>query len=202
MEDRLAEAQGAAIGFVRAVVRPGDRAFAVAFAGEPKIVQPPTEDVDSLADLLALQRAYGNTALHDALLTSLYYFRGFAGQKALVVLSDGDDTSSSTPWRQALEYARRSGVAIYPVGLGVSGFSFAVRQKLDALATETGGRAFYIDAAAELAAVYAEIEQELRTRYLIAYVSDQTERGDELRQVRVEVRGRGLEARTMRGYYP
>lgn len=202
MEDKIEEAKLAAAGFVAAVVRPGDRAFAVRFADGVEIVQPPTDDVGALVDLIGVQKAYGGTALHDAVVTSLYYFRGFAGQKALILLSDGDDTASAIAFRQAREYARRSGVAIYAIGLGVSGVSFAIRDKLTSLARETGGRAFFVATAGELTAVYGQIEQELRTRYLLAYVSDQGGRSEEWRRVEVAVARRGLTARTIRGYYP
>jgi VWFA-related protein len=203
MEEEIEEAKRAAIGFLEAVVRRGDRSFAVTFSDQPRVLHAPTEDVSAVVDLLGRQRAHGWTALHDAILTSLYYFRGLTGQKALILLSDGDDTRSKTAFRQALEYARRGGVAVYPIGLGVDTFGFAIREKLQSLADETGGKVFYLERADQLAGVYAQIEEELRTRYLLAYVSDRPEGGEgELRKIEVKVKKRGLEARTMRGYTP
>jgi Ca-activated chloride channel homolog len=131
--------------------------------------------------------------------TSLYYFRGVRGQRALVLLSDGDDTASHTPYRNALEYARRSGVAIYAIGLGVSPLSADIRTKLTRLSNETGGRAFFIEKAGQLVGVYAEIEKELRSRYYLAYTPGGG--GEGFRAVEVRVRN-GLKARTIRGYYP
>ena len=118
-----------------------------------------------------------------------------------MLLSDGDDNTSQVPYRDALEYARRSGVAIYTVGLAGE-LKGAVKGKLNQLAEETGGRSFYIEKAAELDGVYAEIEEELRSRYLIAYNSDRPSGDGAFREVKVEVKGRGLTARTIRGYYP
>ena len=80
---------------------------------------PPVDDAEAVALSLEGLRAFGRTALYDGIITSLYYFRAERGQRALVLLTDGDDTSSSTSWEDALAYARRSGVAIYTIGLGV-----------------------------------------------------------------------------------
>jgi VWFA-related protein len=204
MMQTLGEAQRAGREFVGRMLRPGDRCFVVGFADRPELLMPPTDDSEACSEGLDDLAAFGYTALHDATVTSLYYFRGFRGQRALILLSDGDDTSSSVSYHAAIEYARRSGVAIYAVGLGTGGFlGGGVRGKLKELAEETGGRVFFIGRAEELDQVYDEIEQELRSRYLIAYQSDRPAGGgDEYREVEVKVEQRGLEARTIRGYYP
>ena len=144
----------------------------------------------------------GWTTLHDAVVTSLYYFRGVRGRRALVVLSDGDDTASSLAFAETLEYARRSGVAIFSVGLDVGSLKTGVRRKLTKLAEETGGRVFFIHSAAEMAGVYREIEDELRSQYLVAYSPDRPVTGEGFRLVEVKVRGGKLKARTISGYYP
>ncbi|HEX6202469.1 MAG TPA: VWA domain-containing protein [Thermoanaerobaculia bacterium] len=205
MESSLAEAQRAAEGFLRGVVRPSDTAFAVAFASHPVLLVPPTDDVDAVADAVTGLRANGMTVLHDALVTALYYFRGLEGQKALVLLSDGDDTASAVPWGDALEYARRMNTAVYTIGLGVGRLDVGIRGKLEELARSTGGRSFFIGQATELDGVYEQIEEELRSRYLLAYSSDRppgAEAGDEFRRVEVEVARPGVTGRTIRGYYP
>ncbi|MGH9362632.1 MAG: VWA domain-containing protein, partial [Thermoanaerobaculia bacterium] len=199
MVSSLVEAQRAAADFIRDVVTPRDRCFAVSFADKPVVLMPPTDDAGAVIQALAGLQASGYTSLHDALVTSLYYFRGVRGQRALVLLSDGDDTSSHTPYRHALEYARRSGVAIYAIGLNVSPLSADIRMKLSRLANESGGRAFFVDKAGQLLGVYEEIEKELRSRYYLAYTPSGG--GAEFREVEVRVRN-GLKARTIRGYYP
>ncbi|HEX3131185.1 MAG TPA: VWA domain-containing protein [Thermoanaerobaculia bacterium] len=198
MASSLSEAQRAAEGFLRKL-QPHDRAFAVGFSSRPYLVMPPTDDLEAVSQSLEGLSAMGRTAIHDGLITSLYYFRGYRGQRALILLTDGEDTSSNTPWEKALEYARRSGVAIYTVGLNVPAISMEVRNHLSELAEATGGRVFYVERADELAGVYGEIEHELRSRYYLAYNSDRPE-DEGFRPVEVKVkRGR---ARTMRGYYP
>jgi VWFA-related protein len=199
MSASLVEAQRAAQGFL-SKLQPRDRAFVVGFSSRPYLVMPPTDDVEVVSQSLEGLTAMGRTAIHDGLITALYYFRGYRGQRALILLTDGEDTSSNTPWEKALEYAGRSGVAIYTVGLNVPVIKPEVRSHLAELAEATGGKVYYVDKADELAGVYEEIEHELRSRYYLAYNSDRPEKDETYRPVEVKVR-RG-KARTMRGYYP
>lgn len=203
MLEALGEAKRTAIDFLDSIMTPKDRAFAVSFSNVPRLLMPRTGDSGAVEEMIESLTAVGNTALHDAIVTSLYYFRGVRGRRALVLLSDGDDTSSTIPFRDSLEYARRSGVAIYAIGLDVGRFQTAVRGKLRDLARETGGRVFFISAAEELTGVYDQIEEELRSQYLLAYNSDRPAGvdDDEYRTVEVRVKG-GLVARTISGYYP
>jgi VWFA-related protein len=174
----------------------------VGFSSRPYLVMPPTDDVAAVSQSLEGLRAMGRTAVHDGLITALYYFRGYRGQRALILLTDGEDTSSNTPWEKALEYARRSGVAIYTVGLNVPVINLDVRSRLAELSEATGGRVFYVERADELAGVYGEIEHELRSRYYLAYNSERPEDEASGGYRPVEVKVRRGKARTMRGYYP
>lgn len=200
MASSLIEAQRAADGFLRKLTA-RDRAFAVGFSGRPYLAMPPTDDLEAVSQALEGLRAVGRTALYDGLITSLYYFRGFPGQRALILLSDGEDTGSSTSWEKAFDYARRAGVAIFPVGLNVGALKLEVRGQLSALAEATGGRAFFIERAEELATVYGEIERELRSRYLVAYSSDKPSDEYGFRKIDVKVK-RGGKVRVSRGYLP
>ncbi|HVR94998.1 MAG TPA: VWA domain-containing protein, partial [Thermoanaerobaculia bacterium] len=201
MASSLSEAQRAAAGFLQNLVTPRDRCFAMGFSTRPYLLMAPVNDAEAVGRSLEGIQAIGSTALYDAVVTSLYYFRGFQGQRAMILLSDGDDTSSHTPFERVLEFAQRSGVAIYPIGLGIGALHMEARNKLSQLAEATGGQTFFVDRADQLAQVYDQIEEELRGRYLLAY---QTERDEEagFRPVDVRVKKRGLKARTMRGYYP
>jgi VWFA-related protein len=202
MEGSLGEAKKAAAGFLRNIVGPTDRAFAVAFARRPVLLVPPTDDVAAVENSLDDLQAVGWTALHDSIVSSLYYFRAFKGQRALVILSDGDDSASYYSFEDALEYARRSGVVIYTVGLNIGGLKLGIRDKLSDLARETGGRSFFIGHAAELDTVYQEIERELRSQYLVTYASDNPSDDGSFRTVDVLVKGGKLKARAIRGYFP
>lgn len=202
MADALSEAKQAALGFLHNMITLRDKVFALAFSSEPTLLIPTTDDVEAVEDSLEELVSHGATSLHDAVVTSLYYFRGVRGRRAMVLLSDGDDTSSAMAYRDALEYARRSGVTIYTIGLNVGKLQTGVRGKLTELAKETGGRTFFISQASELTLVYKEIEEELRSQYLVAYSSDRPGQDGEFRTVEVKVSGGKLKARTISGYYP
>jgi Ca-activated chloride channel family protein len=202
MASSLSATQSAAVGFVESVMKPGDKAFAVSFARRPHLEIPPTDDAGAVTQAISGLQAIGDTALHDALVHSLYYFRGVKGQRALVLLSDGDDNSSYITFKQAMEYASRSGVAVYAIGLNLSMMDVGIKQKLGELATASGGRAFFTNNAEELPAIYKQIEGELRSRYLLAYNSTEAGTQTGFRPVEIKVKKSGLKARTARGYYP
>jgi VWFA-related protein len=202
MKESLAGAQHAAMGFFREVVGVRDRAALITFNDRPHLAVELTRDLPTLGGGLAGLVAERGTALHDAVAFGLYYFNGVAGQRALVVLSDGKDESSRFTLDETLELARRAGVTLYGIGLGEGGLEREAKRALERLSEETGGRAFFPAAPADLAAVYAAIEEEMRGKYLLVYQSSQGASGDDFRTVEVEVARRGAEARTLRGYFP
>jgi VWFA-related protein len=146
--------------------------------------------------------AEGGTALYDSLIQALFYFNGLRGKRALILLTDGEDSGSSYGFEEVLEYARRTGVAIYGIGLSIDQRDIDSRSKLNRLCAETGGDCTYIDNATELDRVYERIENELRSQYLLAYQSSAAGASEEFLEIQVEVRGPGLKARTISGYYP
>jgi VWFA-related protein len=202
MADSLGEAQRAASGFLERIVRAGDRCFTLTFSDRPVLRMPLTDDPRAAAQSLERIQADGSTSIHDALVHSLFYFRGTHGQRAMVLLSDGDDNTSQLTFDEALEYAKRSGVAIYTIGLNIPKHSVGIRGKLNHLSEVTGGRVFYVSKALELNTVYGEIERELRSRYLLAFQSGRQAAAGGYRQVEVKLKKPGLKARTARGYYP
>lgn len=201
MAEELSTLEREALRFFRQVLTPRDRAAVIPFADEPRLAVRFTGNLERLAGGLAELRAEGGTALHDALAFALHYFSGLGGKRALILLSDGEDSGSEIPFEDVLDFARRSGVAIYSIGLGVSSKSPQPGSVLDRLARETGGLSFRADRTARLGRIYDEIETELRRQYLIGYQSDAAG-GDAFRRVEVEVRRPGVEVRTAPGYYP
>ncbi|MGA7617422.1 MAG: VWA domain-containing protein [Thermoanaerobaculia bacterium] len=201
MLPRMDEAQKAGAEFFQRVLRPGDKAFVVGFDTQPMLVQKWSSHLSALNAGLASLRAEEATALYDAIVYSLYNFQGIRGQKALVVITDGKDTASKFTFEQALEYARRLGVPIYTIGIGLNSSEIDVRYKLTRFASETGGNAYYIERASDLRKIYSDIENQLRSQYVLGiYPPPDVKPGSEWREVRVEV-SKG-KAKTVRGYYP
>ena len=109
---------------------------------------------------------------------------------------------SKFTFEAALDYARKSGVAIYFIGLRIPRTQFTVRASLNKLARETGGIAYYVDSAAQLSKVYKEIDEELRSQYLLSYVPKSPSVTSKWRKVEVKMTPSSLVARTISGYYP
>jgi Ca-activated chloride channel family protein len=211
MEDRLATAQEAAVGFVRRL-RPEDLAEIVDFDSRVEIVQTFTADKAALETAIRHTTAGGSTALHHAIYISLKELKKMRApsaeeirRQAIIVLSDGEDTSSILGYEEVLDQAKRSETAIYCIGLraknnGSRGFKeaeFVLKQ----LAYETGGRAWFPDAVSELAGVYDQIANELASQYTIGYASKNPRRDGAWRRIVVRVRRDNATARTKQGYY-
>jgi Ca-activated chloride channel family protein len=143
----------------------------------------------------------GDTALYDTVVHALHYFAGIRGKRALILLSDGEDSRSRYTFAETLEFAQRSGVAVYCVALGLDRRRLEARNVLQRLARETGGGFFSIATARELERIYVRIEQELRSQYLLAYQSSH-ESGGDFRRVEVRLGRDDLKAKTIPGYYP
>lgn len=201
MEPRMDEAQKAGAQFFESVLRKGDKGFLVSFNSQAQLAQKWSTKIPDLHAALARLRAEETTALYDALIYSLYNFYGIQGQKALVLISDGRDTASKFTFDQAIEYARRSAVPIFTIALGIRGGEMDVRYKLRRLSEETGGSTYFIENARELKRVYDEIENELRSQYILGfYPPPDVKAGGEWRPLEVKV-ARG-KAKTISGYFP
>lgn len=202
MQERLEPSREAALEFFQQSIRPQDRVALLTFNDRPYLAVPFTKDLAAFTAGLAGLKAERGTALYDSLIYGLFYFTGVSGQRALVVISDGKDEASRFGFEEALDYARRAGITIYTVSVGVDKKDPEARRALTRLADETGGRSYFLSSTAELATAYARIEDELRSQYLVAYQSKNVRKDRAFRKVELKVEGRGLEVKAMRGYYP
>ena len=203
MEERLQQSVQAAADFFQQVITERDELSIVTFNDRPHLAAPFTRDRIEFARGLMGLRTERGTALYDSLIFTLYHLNGLPGQRAVLLLSDGVDEHSRYDLDDALEYARRSEAAIYAIGLALPRKAKEnPRKVLEQLASETGGRAFFVEETSQLGAVYDQIALELRSKYFLAYQSSSTQPSDAFRRVEVVVDARGAKARTIRGYYP
>jgi Ca-activated chloride channel family protein len=201
MQPRMSEAQKAASQFFTNVMRKGDRAFLVSFDTQPQLIQRWSPRLADMNAGLAKLRAEESTSLYDAIVYSLYNFLGVKGQRALVLVTDGKDTSSKFSFDQAIEYARRAAVPIYAIGIGIRMSEVDTRYKLSRFCSETGGNAYYIEQASDLGRIYTDIQNELRSQYILGfYPPEGVKPGTKWRSVDVQVSDG--KAKTIRGYYP
>jgi VWFA-related protein len=201
MAKSLPQARDAALALVRSL-KPQDRAAVIPFNEQPRLAVKLTGDSAALSQALAGLQALGGTALYDSVVFALHYLQGVRGERAILLLTDGGDRSSRFGFDQTLEYARRAGVTVYSIGLGISRIDLLARTRMAKLASDTGGRSWFVDSTAELAGVYAEIGEDLRSRYLLAYQPTPPGKPGEFRPVTVEVDRPGAEVNALAGYYP
>jgi Ca-activated chloride channel homolog len=216
MLHRLERAQDAARAFVERL-RPGDVAQIIDFDSRVQLAQPFTDDREALFEAISSITAGGLTALYNAIYVALREFDtlpdlpfGDVRRHVIVVLSDGEDTSSLISFDALLDEAQRSPSVIFTIGLGLDREEpapvFSVmrddaRFVLRRLATQTGGRLFLADEAKDLSAIYQEIADELTNQYVLGYVQPRRQGGDEWRRIAVRVSRPSVHARTRPGYY-
>jgi Ca-activated chloride channel family protein len=203
MKPRMEQAKSAALEFFKQIMKGGDRAFVTGFAFDAKSNSPFVSDVASLeSQVRAIPDASGGTALYDAIVTGLYRFRTLQGRRALIILTDGEDTTSRTSYEEMLTYARSARVPLYFIGVGLGLFDVGGTSKMKALAMETGGVAYFIHDVKQLSETYAQLEKDLRSQYLIAYNTQSTLKDRTYRKVEVKVDKPGMIVRTIRGFIP
>ena len=211
MEDKLPIAQDAAIGFARRL-RGEDLAQVIDFDSRVTILQQFTTDKTALEGAIRQTVPNGSTSLHNAIYISIKELKKIRAKsteevrrQAIVVLSDGEDTSSLVPFEEVLDLAKRSEVVIYTIAIrgrdfGTRGFNeaeFVLRQ----FAQETGGRSFFPTAASELGAIYSLIADELAAQYAMAYSSRNPRRDGQWRRIVVRTTRPDMVARTKQGYF-
>lgn len=201
MDRWLDDVRNAAAGFFERTLTAGDRAFLVDFRERPRLAQPVTGDVERLVRRMGGLRSEGHTALYDAMLFSLLQFEGLGGRKALVVLTDGEDSHSRFRAERCLDEALRLGVPIYLLVLEEGGprRDVIARMVNDRLARQSGGRSYYFSDARELMEIYARIRADLASQYVLTYATEEPLSRRELADIRVEVRDPRLSVRTVLG---
>lgn len=189
-------------GFTDEVLEPGDQAVLIRFSWDAKVQVNWTDNIKALVGDLDTVTPEGGTSLHDAVVRSLEQFRGRRGRQAVVLLTDGEDTTSRTDWRVAERFAHTMRIPIFSIGLGVGKLDFSSRKVLKGLAEETGGEAFFPKTVEELPAVYARIAEILKSQYLLWYQSPSDKPPEQFRTIEVTVTSPEVEVRTISGYYP
>lgn len=214
MEQSLATAQEAAIGFVRQI-GPMDLAMVIDFDSRVQTAQSLTNNQAALEAAIRHTTAGGSTALYNAVYITLKELEKVTRtaepdaqrRRAIIVLSDGDDTSSLVGFDEVLDLASRSDTVIYTIGLGsrealnTRGGQQEGQFILRRLAHQTGGRAFFPQHVKDLAAVYGDIREELAGQYWLAYVSNSAQRDGQWRRVSVRVTRPAVTVRTRHGYF-
>ena len=147
-----------------------DRMLIAPFAKDIRAVTGPTSDRATIVEAIRAIQPKGGTAILDALAKVPLILASAEGRRAVVLITDGYDENSSTPFAEALAAVKASGATVYVVGIGgVAGISLKGERLLRQLAVETGGRFFFPSRDAELAEVHGVLTQDVQNRYLISF---------------------------------
>ena len=209
--------QQAAMRFARSL-RASDRAAVMGISGGLRILQDFTTDRAAIEQAIKSTRPAGKTPLYASIYTALNELTkdrrhsDAARRQSIVVLSDGQDTSSSYTFDELLTEVRRSAVPIYTIAPRPSNMTKAMREhfygestaladfEMKKLAMETGGRSFFPVSLLELAGVYDDIASELAHQYSIGYQSSNLARSGSFRRIALKILAPGLTWRTRAGY--
>jgi Ca-activated chloride channel family protein len=228
-ERTLPDEKSAARAFIDSVLRPDrDRAAVISFAGEATLQQDMTNDLGKLRGAVEQVKiefptgspeCEGNvtpererrcyTGVWDAAwvtVSEVLSQTPAQSRRAIILLSDGQDSGSMTKRQEAIDLAVKHNVVIYSIGIGDEEYEGVAHGALRKISEQTGGRAFFPESKQELDAAFAQIQQELRSQYLLAYRPTNTRRDGSFRQVRVEIVNRELRKQKLQllyrqGYY-
>jgi VWFA-related protein len=212
MYDKRTAVEQAALDLVKLSNRE-DEAFVVDFSWEAFIDQDFTNDIEKLRQGLSYVKSSGGTAIYDALVASADYLAKNAKhpKQVLLVVTDGEDNASTASLEQAIRRIQDlDGPVIYSVGL-LFGQDTDKRESrhakrvLETLSEQTGGAAYFPRSLKEVDSVAAQMAQDIRTQYTIAYHSTKSPTLGGYRQLHVEAKAKNmgkLSVRTRTGYYP
>jgi Ca-activated chloride channel homolog len=194
--------------FLRQVLRPtSDHAFVMAFSRDVKLWQASTDDPAALRDAVerVQQPGFATTNLYDGLFSACLdqFPPGTgqeAGQRVIVLFSDGDDTGSLHGMADVIALAHRRETQIFALSVHQKRRSAPGDGVLQKIADETGGRLYVANSDKELSAIFADMEQQMRTQYSVSFLPQQETRG--FHALRLELAGPAkLRIRSRQGYY-
>jgi VWFA-related protein len=213
----LEEEREASFRFLDTIIREDiDRTFVVHFDYRPEVLQNLTSSrakLEQSLERLTLPFQYrgaGGTTLYDSVyLCSNLITKKLTGRKALVLLTDGEDTSSRTSLEDAIEAAQRADTLIYSILFSDETFGGGFRggrggpdgkSVLQKMSRETGGGFFEVSKKHTLEAIYQQLQEELRSQYSLGYTPPNSS-GKAFRAIKVTTQRRGLIVQARSGYY-
>jgi len=213
-ERTLPEEKAAAITFLETVVRPAkDEVSVISFTGESTLEQGMTNNLNRLrrsiekvqfvppagyiggnvsigTPPIASNQTAGSTAIWDAIWVTSDEILGPAPEhtrRAIILLTDGVNTSGKKKLDDAVDAALRSEAIIYSVGIGDNFYNGVDRGSLNKISERTGGRAYFPRDERELRDAFAQIQEEMRSQYLIAYEPSDQKRDGSYRKIEIQL---------------
>jgi Ca-activated chloride channel homolog len=207
VRDRLRFEQEAATEFFYStLIRGKDRALVISFDSVIDLIQDYTDDPEKLAKSIRTMRAGGGTSLYDAVyLAATEKLAKQNGRRIMVIISDGDDNSSRLSMTEVVESVQRNDIVIYTISTNSTGLggerSNRGEKVLKRFAEDTGGKMFSPLKLEDLNSNFANISEELRLQYALAYRPGNSLRDGAFRRIRIEPTDKRYVVRARNGYY-
>jgi Ca-activated chloride channel family protein len=195
--------------FVHAILRPVDVLSLYGFSETVSEITGFTPDLRVIDRALDHLRLGSATALYDALFLGSEALEPRQGRKVMVVITDGGDTMSKVNYQEAVRAAETAEAILYSIIVvpieASAGRDTGGEHALIQLSVDTGGKYFYASSLAQLDRAFAQISDELRTQYLLAYYPSQRLADSDFRRIQVSVKGMPQDSdfnvRHRTGYY-
>ena len=207
VRDRFKFEQEAATEFLNQTIRPKyDQSLVIGFGIKPEVTQDFTTDRDKLVAGIHMLHPGNLTAVYDALYYACrdkFLTQTQAGpvRRAIILLSDGNDNSSSVTRERAIEMSQRAEVAVYTISTSLTSSGGKGRKNLERIADATGGRSYAPRQITEVADAFASIQEELRSQYSVSYKPEAFKLDDHYRTIEIEAHNqKGLRIRSRKGY--
>ena len=210
MTDKMTRAREALAAFLKTSNQLDDY-FLLTFANRPVMETAFTSDIASIQNLLALKRARGATTLYDAIYLALESIKhGQNPKKAILVITDGEDTASRYSMADIRDALRESDCQVFVIGILSAGLpndslGFSVSDLLTDIAETSGGTAFFPSSTDELTDICEKIATEIKSEYVLGYAPSNAARDGRWRKIKIRVHapdeGRSLSIHSKRGYY-
>jgi Ca-activated chloride channel homolog len=164
----------AAIRFFHNVLRPIDQAAVFSVSTDVTMAEPLTDDARRLQSTIeGFGKPEGATSLFDAIIQSSAYLRPYKGRRIIVIVSDGEDTTSRADFDTTLRRALGDDSQIYVVQTGLyenaNVRALAAERRMEELAVETGGAVYIPKSAEDLDSAFAQIAADLAQQYVLSY---------------------------------
>jgi len=187
IEPRKARLDAAALSFVRKG-NADDETFIVHFDDTARLNLDFTDSIPLLENALAVMKPYGQTAIYDAVILALDHMEHARHTKrAILLITDGVDNSSTHTLSEAIEATKRAHVAVYTVGLLSASGGQKAEDSLIRISEASGGRAFFPLNVEDAQTAMERVAHDLREQYTLGYFPSNPARNGAWRSVRVEV---------------
>jgi VWFA-related protein len=205
------EEKQTATAFLESILKQNDLALVIGFDRSVTLVQDYTDRARLLKNAIDSLEIGGGTSLYDAVyLVCKEKLSHEAGRKTVILISDGEDTTSKTKFFEALVAAHQSDTVIYSISNSQRGFfgrggtfggGAGDPGTLRKFSEETGGATFFVDRSNSFEKIFNQIAEELRTQYSLGYISTNSNRDGKFREIKIVPRNSSYKVRARKGYY-